>query len=56
MIFFLLDISQYLGRKSEPFSIIDNAQPLCCHITIHVGIARGGQTIHLEGSDLDGSV
>jgi hypothetical protein len=51
MIFLLLDISQYFGEKSEPYSIIENAQPLCCRITIHVGIARSGQTIYLEGSD-----
>ena len=36
--------------------MIENAQPLCCHITIHVCIARGGQTIHLEGSDLGGKM
>jgi hypothetical protein len=41
MIFLLLDNSQYLGKKGEFFSMIDNAQPLCCRIAIHVGIAKG---------------
>jgi len=56
MIFLLLDISQCFGKKGELYYMIENAQPLCRHLLIHVSIATGGQTIHLEGFDLGGKM
>jgi len=39
MIFLLLDISQCFGKKGELYYMIENAQPLCRHLLIHVSIA-----------------